>query len=158
MRSPAFAWKSPEPDMLGRDTRDSDDNAQPRRVERVGGKVVEERRVAAWIGASIVVKGNLTSSEDLTIAGQVEGNVTVREHTLVIAPRGRVRGDIIARTVAVHGEVTGTITADRKVEIGATGSVEGDIKSPRMVVDEGAVLHGRIGITSPASPASPTPG
>ncbi|MEJ2186162.1 MAG: polymer-forming cytoskeletal protein [Gemmatimonadota bacterium] len=109
---------------------------------------MEERRVAAWIGASIVIKGNLTSLEDMTIAGQVEGDVTVREHTLVIAPRARIRGNITARTVAVHGEVLGTITAERRVEVGETGSVDGDIVAPRMVVAEGAVLHGQLGIAA----------
>lgn len=108
----------------------------------------EERRVAAWIGASLVIKGDLTSSEDTTIAGHVEGDVAVRGHTLVVAPRARVRGDIIAGAVAVHGQVTGTITAERKVEIAETGSVDGDITTPRMVVAEGAVLNGRVGVAT----------
>ena len=114
----------------------------------------EERRVAAWIGASLVINGDLTSSEDMTIAGRVEGDVAVREHDLIIAPGASIRGNIVARSVAVHGEVRGTIAANRKVEVGATGSVEGDITAPRMAVAEGAVLHGRIGSAKP-SPARP---
>lgn len=134
--------------MFARSARDSDDGRQPRREEMAKDHVLEERRVAAWIGASIVIKGNLTSLEDMTIAGQVEGDVTVREHTVVIAPRARIRGNIIARAVAVHGEVLGTITAERRVEVGETGSVDGDIVAPRMVVAEGAVLHGQLGIAA----------
>ena len=114
----------------------------------------EERRVAAWIGASIVIRGDLTSSEDMTIAGRVEGDVTVRENTVVVAPKATIHGDIVARVVAVHGEVTGTITAAHKVEVGETGSVQGDIITPRMVVAEGAVLHGRVGTA--ASPNAPS--
>jgi cytoskeletal protein CcmA (bactofilin family) len=137
--------------MFAKGARDSDDGRQPRRGEMVRGPGLEERRVTAWIGASVVVKGNLTSLEDMTIAGQIEGDVTVREHTLVIAPRARIRGNIVARTVSVHGEVLGTITAERKIEIGETGSVDGDIVAPRITVAEGAVLHGQLGVAAPAS-------
>lgn len=110
----------------------------------------EERRVAAWIGASIVINGDLKSSEDMTLAGEVEGDVAVPEHTLVIAPGARVHGDVVARSVAVHGEVVGMITADRRVEVGESGSVHGDVSTPRLVVAEGAVMHGRVGVTTPS--------
>lgn len=140
--------------MFARNARDSDDSRQPRREEMVRGRGLEERRLAAWIGESIVIKGNLTSLEDMTIAGRVEGDVTVKEHTVVIAPRARVRGNIVAHTVTIHGEVLGTITAQQKVEVGETGSVEGDISTPRMVVAEGAVLHGQLGVAM-ASPGKP---
>ncbi|NIP79374.1 MAG: hypothetical protein GWM90_09235 [Gemmatimonadetes bacterium] len=136
--------------MIDRDKRDPEGAAQPRRIE-VGGHVREERRVAAWIGASIVIKGDLTSSEDMTIAGRVEGDVAVPKHTLVIAPSARIQGDILAATVAIHGEVMGSVTADRKVEVGETGTVDGKIKTPRMAVAEGAVLRGQIGIATPSS-------
>jgi cytoskeletal protein CcmA (bactofilin family) len=107
----------------------------------------EERRVAAWIGASIVIEGNLTSSEDMTIAGRVEGDVAVPKHALVIAPEAKIHGDIVAGSVEIHGEVHGSIKAERKVEVGQTGRVEGDIASPKMVVSEGATLHGRVGLS-----------
>lgn len=139
--------------MLGRSSRDQDVGGTPRRDERTGGQVREERRVAAWIGASIVIEGNLTSSEDTTIAGRVEGDVAVREHTLVIASTGRINGNIVARSVAVHGEVAGSIAAGGKLEIGQTGSVQGDITTPRLVVAEGAVLEGQVGVAMPATAA-----
>ena len=107
----------------------------------------EERRVAAWIGASLVIKGDLTSSEDITIAGEVEGDVSVKEHKLVVARGATIRGNMVARAVEVHGAVVGTTTSDGKVEVGATGSVDGDIASPRLVLAEGATLHGRVSVT-----------
>jgi cytoskeletal protein CcmA (bactofilin family) len=116
--------------------------------------VREERRVAAWIGASLVIEGDLTSSEDITIAGRVEGNVAVRQHSLVIAPQGTIHGNIVARDVAVHGEVTGSITAEGKLEIGETGTVNGAIATGRLVVAEGAVLEGRVGVPIPVSSPS----
>ena len=112
---------------------------------------MEERRVAAWIGASIVIKGDLISSEDLTIAGQVEGDVTVREHSLVIAPQARIRGNVIARAVVVNGKVLGTITSAGRVEVGETGSVEGEISAARIAVTEGAALRGTLRMATPAA-------
>jgi cytoskeletal protein CcmA (bactofilin family) len=111
-------------------------------------RVPEERRVTAWIGASILIKGDLTSSENMTVAGRVEGDITVREHAVVIAAGGTVRGNIIARDVVVHGEVLGTISAGARVEVAPTGSVHGDIVAPRMTLMEGATLHGRLGIAA----------
>jgi cytoskeletal protein CcmA (bactofilin family) len=133
--------------MFGKDARDVAAGAA-RREERLGG---QERRVAAWIGASIVIEGNLTSSEDTTIAGRVEGDVSVREHGLVIAPTGRINGNIHARSVAVHGEVSGSIRAGGKLEIGQTGSVQGDITTPRLIVAEGATLQGQVGVGEQAT-------
>lgn len=135
--------------MFRKDAQASNDGRQPGREEIIRGRRLEERRVAAWIGASIVIKGDLTSSEDLTIAGQVEGDVAVPDHSLVIAHGARIRGKVVARTVAVHGEVRGTITASGKVEVGETGSVDGDIAAPRMSVTEGALLRGRLGVNAP---------
>lgn len=136
--------------MFGKDASDADGGGQPRRekMTRTGG--LEERRVAAWIGASIVIEGDLTSSEDLTIAGEVHGDVRVPKNTLVIAPQARIRGSIIAHHVAVQGTVRGSITADGAVEVTETGSVDGDIRSPRMTVAEGAALQGRLRIEDPA--------
>ena len=111
---------------------------------------MEERRAAAWIGASLVIKGDLISSEDMTIAGQVEGDVTAREHTVTIASQANIRGNIVARAVTLHGKVIGSITAAGRIEVGETGSVEGEIKAPRMVVSEGAVLRGRVQLSATA--------
>lgn len=109
--------------------------------------------MAAWIGKSILIKGNLTSSEDLTIAGQVEGDIAVPEHTLIIASQAKIRGNIVARFVVVQGSVAGTITAAERVEIGATGFVDGDIVTRRMAIAEGGILRGKIGVNAQPTPA-----
>lgn len=124
---------------------------QLRDENRMAGRVPGERRVAAWIGASIVIKGDVTSSENMTVAGRVEGDITVSEQALVVAAGGTVRGNIIARAVVVHGEVLGTITAGARVEVAATGFVHGDIIAPRMMLADGATVHGRVGIASSPS-------
>lgn len=130
--------------MVSEDARASEGGGSQRRTESIRGGGLEERRVAAWIGRSIVIRGDLVSSEDLTIAGQVDGDVAARDHVLVVAPEATIRGDVMARSVIIHGEVTGSVNAREKVEVGETGSVDGDIDAPRMTVAEGAVLHGRV--------------
>lgn len=138
--------------VLGKSSR-SDDGRKPRGADPATGRLVEERRVAAWIGKSIVIEGDLASSEDLTIAGRIEGDISVPEHSLTITPDARIRGNIEARFVAVHGAVTGTITAKEKVEVAETGSVDGDILAPRIAIAEGATLRGQVGVEAPAVPA-----
>ncbi len=109
--------------------------------------------MAAWIGKSILIQGDLTSSEDLTIAGQVEGDISVPEHSLIINPQARIHGNIVARFVVVQGSVTGTITAAERVEIAETGVVDGDIITRRKAIAEGAILRGKIGVNAVPTPA-----
>lgn len=129
--------------MPGRGDRDQRSDGASRAEDRLRA-VREERRVVAWIGASIVIRGDLTSSEDMTIAGRVEGDVAVGNHRIIIAPQARVEGNIVARSITVHGHVNGNITAEHTAEVAEGGSVVGDIVAPRMIVAEGAVLHGRM--------------
>lgn len=100
--------------------------------------------VMAWVGKSVVFKGDLTSSEDMMIDGRVEGSIQIRDHTLTVGPDADIRANILARAVTVNGAVTGTITARDKVDIRQTGSVEGDIFSPRLAIADGALLRGRV--------------
>jgi cytoskeletal protein CcmA (bactofilin family) len=104
----------------------------------------EERRVVAWVGKSVIFKGDLISSEDMMIDGRVEGTIDVRDHALTVGPDADIRADISARTVTVLGSINGTITAKEKVDIRETGSVIGDIVSPRIGMVDGAVLRGKV--------------
>jgi cytoskeletal protein CcmA (bactofilin family) len=103
-----------------------------------------ERRVVAWVGKSVIFRGELISSEDMTVDGRVEGTIEVREHTLTVGPDAELHADIAADTVHVLGAVIGSITARQKVVIGEQGSVEGDIVAARVAVVDGAVLRGRV--------------
>jgi cytoskeletal protein CcmA (bactofilin family) len=105
----------------------------------------EERRLVAWVGKSVIFKGELVSSEDMSIDGRVEGSIDVSGHALTIGPDADIRATILAGTVTILGAVNGKITAETKVEIRPSGSVEGDILSPRLALADGALLHGRVG-------------
>ena len=96
------------------------------------------------IGKSIVIKGELNGSEDLTIEGQVEGTIQLRDHVLTIGPNGRIKAQVFAKSVVVLGEVTGNVTATDKVDIRDNGSVDGDLVSPRVAIAEGAHFRGSV--------------
>ena len=96
------------------------------------------------IGKSIVVKGELRGSEDLTVEGQVEGKIALKQHVLTVGAHGRIRAQVFAKSVVVLGEVIGNIEATEKVAIRSEGTVEGDIKAPRVAIAEGAKFRGGI--------------
>src|SRR5476649_2288322 len=96
------------------------------------------------IGKSVVIKGELNGSEDLTIEGHVEGTIQLREHVLTIGPNGKIKAQVFAKAVIVLGEVNGNVTASEKVDIRDGGSVDGDIISPRVAIAEGAHFRGSV--------------
>ena len=102
------------------------------------------------LGKSVVIKGELSGSEDLTLHGQMEGSVRLPAHTLTIGPHADIKAEIAAKAVVIMGAVTGNVTAGEKVEIRATGSVTGDIASPRLAIADGGHLRGRVEIPPPA--------
>jgi cytoskeletal protein CcmA (bactofilin family) len=96
------------------------------------------------IGKSVVIKGELSGSEDLTIEGQVEGKIELKDHLLTIGPNGRIKAQVFAKAVIVLGEVNGNVHASEKVDIRDGGSVDGDIVSPRVAIAEGAHFRGSV--------------
>src|SRR5690606_37098609 len=96
------------------------------------------------IGKSVIIKGELTGSEDLTIEGQVDGKIELRQNVLTIGANGKIKAQVFAKAVIILGEVTGNVTASEKVDIRDNGSVDGDITSPRVAIAEGAHFRGSI--------------
>jgi cytoskeletal protein CcmA (bactofilin family) len=98
----------------------------------------------ANIGKSIVIKGDLTGEEDLVIEGKVEGKVHLPNHRLTIGQGGNVQAEVHAKSVVVIGRVAGNVSAGERLEVQASGIVDGDVRAPRLSVQEGAVLNGSI--------------
>ncbi|MDA1184398.1 MAG: polymer-forming cytoskeletal protein [Acidobacteria bacterium] len=96
------------------------------------------------VGKSVVIKGELNGSEDLTIEGQVEGKIELKDHVLTIGSNGKINAQVFAKALIVLGEVNGNISASDKVEIRDGGSVDGDIVSPRVAIAEGAHFRGSV--------------
>ena len=103
------------------------------------------------IGKSVVIKGELSGSEDLTIEGHVEGRIDLKDNVLTIGPNGKIKAEVFAKSVVVLGEVTGNVTASEKVDIRDNGSVDGDIASPRVAIAEGAHFRGSVDMQSAGS-------
>lgn len=102
-------------------------------------------RIIMNLGTSIVIKGDLSASEDLTLYGKMEGSVTLHGgHTLTIGRHADIRAAIDAKAVVIQGAVTGNVTAREKVEIQTTGSVSGDVSSPRLTIADGASIRGKV--------------
>jgi cytoskeletal protein CcmA (bactofilin family) len=96
------------------------------------------------IGKSVIIKGELSGSEDLTIEGQVEGKIELNNNVLTIGTNAKIKAQVFAKIIVVLGEVTGNITASEKVDIRDNGSVDGDITSPKVAIAEGAHFRGAI--------------
>ena len=103
------------------------------------------------IGKSVVIKGELNGSEDLTIEGHVEGTIQLRENVLTIGPNGKIKAQVFAKAVIVLGEVTGNVTASDKVDIRDNGSVDGDIAAAA------STCSARAARRTPRSPRSRSP-
>ncbi len=100
----------------------------------------------AHIGKSVVIKGELSGSEDLFVDGEVEGSIELRDQSLIIGPNSKVRAKIFAKEVAVHGKVDGNVAATNKVELKKSAVFNGDISTQRIVVEDGAFFKGSIDI------------
>jgi cytoskeletal protein CcmA (bactofilin family) len=96
------------------------------------------------IGKSVIIKGELSGSEDLTIEGQIEGKIELKQNVLTIGPNARIKASVFAKTVVVQGEVHGNVTASERVEIRDSGSVDGDLSAPRVAISDGAHFRGSI--------------
>jgi cytoskeletal protein CcmA (bactofilin family) len=104
----------------------------------------DERRIAAWISKTVVVTGHVVCFEDLTIDGRVEGTIELGDHSLTIGVGAGVKANLVARRITIGGTVTGNVLATDKVDLLATGSVEGDVTAPVFAMADGAVLTGKV--------------
>src|SRR5216683_4473309 len=116
----------------------------------------------AVLGKSVNVKGQILSREDLTIDGEVEGTVELQEHRLTVGPNGKVTASIKAREVVVLGTVHGNVETTDKIDIRKDAKLVGDIKTTRIVIEDGAYFKGNIDIQRadaprPAAVSTPKP-
>lgn len=100
----------------------------------------------SWLGPSLYVKGEISGNEDLLIDGTVEGIVRLNEKKLMIGPAANVKADISAGEVLVSGNLKGNIFARGRIEVRNDGSVTGDLTTPQVFIEEGALFKGSIEI------------
>ncbi|HEY3930686.1 MAG TPA: polymer-forming cytoskeletal protein [Candidatus Koribacter sp.] len=100
----------------------------------------------AHIGKSVVIRGELSGSEDLYLDGEVEGSIDLKGHSLTIGPNGHIRANLHAQEVVIHGRVDGNIRGTDRVELKKTAVLAGDIFTLRIMIEDGAFFKGAIDI------------
>src|SRR5579863_2806153 len=108
-----------------------------------------ETRGSAVIGKSVMIKGQIFSREDLTIDGEIDGAVELQEHRLTVGPHGKLQAGVKAREIVVLGTIHGNVEASDKIDIRKDAKLVGDIKTARIVIEDGAYFKGSIDIARP---------
>lgn len=96
------------------------------------------------IGPSLVITGDITSQEDVTIHGRVNGHIRMREGSVVVAPKAHVEGDLHGARITVHGTLVGNVTSTDRIELTPTADVRGALTGPTIVLQDGALFNGRV--------------
>jgi len=120
----------------------------------------EAARGSALIGKSVVIKGQIYSREDMYIDGELEGTLESPEHRVTVGPNGKVRASIKAREVVISGAIQGNIETSDKIDIRKDAKLVGDIRTARIVIEDGAYFKGSIDIQRPEvgrAPSAPKP-
>jgi cytoskeletal protein CcmA (bactofilin family) len=97
----------------------------------------------AHIGKSVVIKGELSGSEDLYVDGNVEGNIELRNNSLTVGPNGNVKANVSAKSVVIQGKLDGSVSASERVELQKSAVVTGDVTTQRIAIEEGRVPQGK---------------
>ena len=119
------------------------------------GRFEPENRVStATVGKAVKIVGQIYSKEDLFVDGEIEGTVEALEHKLTIGPHGTLHAGIKAREVVALGNITGNVEASEKIEIHKEAKLVGDIRTARIIIEDGAYFKGSIDIVKP-EPAKP---
>jgi cytoskeletal protein CcmA (bactofilin family) len=155
---PAARTSSPIPSPADLSREGIPISTAPTRVSEPGGGN------AAAVGKSVVVKGQIFSREDLYVDGEVEGTIEVQEHRLTVGPNGKVHANVKAREIIVLGTVHGNMEAGDKIEIRSEAKLVGDLRTARIVIEDGAYFKGSIDVVraeaakaAPAAAPKPAP-
>lgn len=149
-------WRDKQPDgplPAGPESRNVQTN-QPAKsapaflegLTRTGSDAMRSAGVASWLGPGWQVKGEISGNEDLLIDGSVEGVIQIDEGKLTIGTAAKVTANIVARAVAVYGQLKGNVRAKDRIEIKKDASVTGDLTTPQIMIEDGAYFKGSIEI------------
>jgi cytoskeletal protein CcmA (bactofilin family) len=111
----------------------------------------------ATVGKSVVIKGEIFSREDLYLDGEMEGSVELPDHRLTVGPNARMKADIKALAVVILGSVQGNVDAAERIEIRKDASLVGDIRTARIILEDGAYFKGSVDIARPEPAKTPAP-
>jgi cytoskeletal protein CcmA (bactofilin family) len=106
----------------------------------------------AVIGATVKIKGEVVSDEDIAVEGLIEGSIVLKNNELLVGSSGRVHADVIAKSIKVDGELHGDVEVSDRIVISSSGSMRGNIQAPRVILEDGAKFKGSIDMDE-AAPA-----
>jgi len=109
-------------------------------------------RAPACVSQGIKIKGEVTGAEDLFIDGIIEGKITMGNAGVTVGPNGTVKAEISARELVFRGRAEGKFTAEERIQIWHTARVEGELKSERISIEDGAELRGKVEAGKAAKP------
>jgi cytoskeletal protein CcmA (bactofilin family) len=106
----------------------------------------------AHLGRSVFIRGELSGSEDIYVDGQVEGTIQLNGNSLTVGPNGRIRANIVAKSVTVSGSIDGNIDAGERTDMRKSAVVKGDVRTRRIAIEEGAYFTGKLEILGDSKP------
>jgi cytoskeletal protein CcmA (bactofilin family) len=109
----------------------------------------------AHIGKAVLIKGELSGSEDLYLDGEVEGTIELDRNCVTVGPNAKIRAHIHAREVVIHGKVDGNVQGTERVELRRSAVLVGDISTQRISIEDGAYFKGGIDIKRDEKAAKP---
>lgn len=110
----------------------------------------------AHIGKSVCIKGELSGSEDIYLDGEVEGTIQLVGNSITVGPNGKVKANVTARNVTVAGSLDGNIQASERTEFRKSATVNGDVQTHRIAIEDGAYFKGKLEIAVESKSASTT--
>jgi cytoskeletal protein CcmA (bactofilin family) len=123
--------------------------------------VTHDTSAPSSLGSGLKIRGELSGSSDLYIDGEAQGKITLADSRVTIGPNGRVQADIEAREIIIEGTVQGNLKARESIRLGPSSKVQGSVLTPRIGIDDGATLRGKVEMTkageSKASAAAEKP-
>ena len=102
------------------------------------------------ISAGLKINGEISGSSDLYIDGQAQGKIRFPQAQVTVGPNGRVEADIEAREIEIYGTVTGNLKASERIRLGTSSRVQGTLQTPRLGIEDGATLRGKVNMTRAA--------
>jgi len=132
-------------------------NSMPTPTKSFDSDLSPVRNGSAALGKNVTIKGQIFAREDLTIDGEMEGTIECQDHRLTIGPNARVQATLKAREIIIQGSIQGNVEASDKIDIRREAKLVGDIKTSRIVIEDGAYFKGSIDISKAAPPPKVTP-
>ena len=118
------------------------------RPEPAGAPAAVDSRGTALIGKGMVIKGQIRSGEHIHVAGEIDGSLHLSGFDLTVTAESKVRADVVAREVDIAGTIQGNVEATRKITVRKGGRLIGDLRTPGIVIEDGAYFKGNIEIVT----------